>query len=132
MHKQQPTPPCKQQITPPKAHTNPLPSEHQENLVPDFPSFHVLILMNFPINNICFTKWNHISFDKQWHNEVQLISLLLFVEVWATALSRWFRMHFTTLSRYYWGFLWQTYFCHCHFLGLYVVHYLPEKSGKLD
>lgn len=82
----------------PKAHNNLLLSKHQENLVPDFLSLHVLILMNFPINNISILRW-HLTVSQNETTSVlissgtmkltvQLISLLLFVEVWATALSR--------------------------------------------
>lgn len=71
-------PPPNNKITPLKAHTNPLPSKYQENLVPDLLSLHALVLMNFPINKISVLHWHQtvlqnetiISFDKQRHNEV--------------------------------------------------------------
>lgn len=91
-------PPPNNKTTPPKAHTNPLPLKHQENLVPDFPSLHMLILMNFPINIISILHWHQTVSQNETISVlisngtmklvVQFISLLLFVEVWATALSR--------------------------------------------
>lgn len=59
----------------------------------------MLILMNFPVNNISILHWHHTVLQNETISVlisngtmkliiVQLISLLLFVEVWETALSR--------------------------------------------
>lgn len=63
----------------------------------------------------------------------QLISLLLFVEVWETALSRSSQyMHLATLQILLGGLMTLICAIKYHFLGPYVVHNPPENFANLD
>lgn len=98
MDKQQPNIPPKQQNHITRSPQQSPSLQTPRNLVPGFPFLHVLILMNFPINNISILHWQQTVLQNKTLSVlisngtmkliVQLISQLLFVEVCTTALSR--------------------------------------------